>query len=211
MCMLPVSDRHEWLEADGLGGFASGTTSGIRTRRYHALLLSAATPPAGRQVLVAGMDVSFQVGSRVTFLSSQRYDPDVIHPDGASRIQNFSIDPWPTWRYAMEDMLIEHSAFVPKGLPLTVLRWKRIKGLDPARLVVRPFLAGRDYHSLHHENGSFRFEAERSHVTVRWRPYDGVQPIVAVSNGDYQHQPNWYRNFSYSAERARGLDFVEDL
>ncbi|MGH9391116.1 MAG: glycogen debranching enzyme N-terminal domain-containing protein, partial [Vicinamibacteria bacterium] len=31
----------EWLEADGLGGFASGTESGIRTRRYHALLLSA--------------------------------------------------------------------------------------------------------------------------------------------------------------------------
>jgi hypothetical protein len=32
----------EWLEADGLGGFASGTVDGIRTRRYHALLLSAA-------------------------------------------------------------------------------------------------------------------------------------------------------------------------
>ncbi len=28
------------LEADGLGGFASGTGSGIRRRRYHALLLS---------------------------------------------------------------------------------------------------------------------------------------------------------------------------
>ena len=30
-----------WLEADGLGGFASGTVAGIRTRRYHALLLTA--------------------------------------------------------------------------------------------------------------------------------------------------------------------------
>jgi hypothetical protein len=29
----------EWLEADGLGGFASGTVSGIRTRRYRALLI----------------------------------------------------------------------------------------------------------------------------------------------------------------------------
>lgn len=42
----------EWLEADGLGGFASGTVSGIRTRRYHALLLTATTPPTGRYVLV---------------------------------------------------------------------------------------------------------------------------------------------------------------
>ena len=36
---LPGHGRAEWLEADGLGGFASGTTSGVRTRRYHALLL----------------------------------------------------------------------------------------------------------------------------------------------------------------------------
>ncbi len=37
----------EWLEADGRGGFASGTAAGIRTRRYHALLLVATTPPQG--------------------------------------------------------------------------------------------------------------------------------------------------------------------
>jgi hypothetical protein len=46
----------EWLEADGHGGFASGTVSGIRTRRYHALLLPATTPPTGRMVLVNGFD-----------------------------------------------------------------------------------------------------------------------------------------------------------
>src|SRR5690349_5186633 len=42
----------EWLETDGLGGFASGTVPGVRTRRYHALLLVATTPPTGRFVLV---------------------------------------------------------------------------------------------------------------------------------------------------------------
>jgi predicted glycogen debranching enzyme len=31
------------------------------------------------------------------------------------------------------------------------------------------------------------------------------------SNGAYRHQPDWYRNFLYEQERARGLDFVEDL
>ena len=46
----------EWLETDGLGGFASGTASGIRTRRYHALLLTATTPPTGRMVLVNGFE-----------------------------------------------------------------------------------------------------------------------------------------------------------
>lgn len=36
----------EWLEADGLGGYAMGAASGIRTRRYHGLLRAARTPSA---------------------------------------------------------------------------------------------------------------------------------------------------------------------
>jgi glycogen debranching enzyme len=50
------SPASEWLEADGLGGFASGTGSGERTRRYHGLLLVATTPPTGRMMLVNGID-----------------------------------------------------------------------------------------------------------------------------------------------------------
>ena len=46
----------EWLEADGLGGFASGTVGGVRTRRYHGLLMAATTPPTGRMMLVNGFD-----------------------------------------------------------------------------------------------------------------------------------------------------------
>ena len=79
--MNPIDPNAEWLEADGLGGFASGTVSGIRSRRYHALLLTATTPPAGRMVLVNGFDAWVET-SRGTFaISSQRYGPDVIHPN----------------------------------------------------------------------------------------------------------------------------------
>ena len=59
---IAVDDRTEWLEADGQGGFASGTTLGVRTRRYHALLLAATTPPTGRMVLVNGLDAWVEPG-----------------------------------------------------------------------------------------------------------------------------------------------------
>jgi glycogen debranching enzyme len=76
--MNPIDPNAEWIEADGLGGFASGTVSGIRNRRYHALLLTATTPPAGRMVLVNGFDAWVET-SRGTFaISSQRYGPYVI-------------------------------------------------------------------------------------------------------------------------------------
>ena len=83
----------EWLETDGLGGFASGTVAGIRTRRYHALLLAGQNGPTGRSVLVNGFNAVVETAAGVSALSSQRYTPDIVHPDNASRIQSFSSEP----------------------------------------------------------------------------------------------------------------------
>ena len=114
----------EWLEADGLGGFASGTVSGIRTRRYHALLLTASTPPTGRFVLVNGMDVRVTTPAGAFDISAQRYAPDVVHPNGDKRIESFSDDPWPRWIYRLEDgTRIEQEIFVPKGRSATCISW----------------------------------------------------------------------------------------
>ena len=230
----PIDPNAEWLEADGLGGFASGTVSGIRTRCYHALLLTATTPPAGRMVLVNGFDAWIET-SRGTFaISSQRYGPDVIHPDGASRIESFEHEPWPRWCYRIDDnLVIEQELFVPKGESSIFISWRVVAGgadhgsdepdhaadqpasTPPAtadiKLKVRPFLSGRDFHSTHHENGAFKFAAEQNGERVTFQSYGGVPAVIAYSNGLYAHDPTWYRNFLYSEEQARGLDAVEDL
>jgi predicted glycogen debranching enzyme len=72
-------------------------------------------------------------------------------------------------------------------------------------------LSGRDYHALHHENPAFRFEPEARAGLLAWRPYPGVPAVLSRSNGDYAHEPLWYRGFRYDEERERGLDFAEDL
>ena len=82
---MSIDDRTEWLEADGRGGFASGTTAGVRTRRYHALLLTATTPPTGRVVLVNGFDARADTPAGSFALSTERYAPDVLYPDGATQ------------------------------------------------------------------------------------------------------------------------------
>ncbi len=211
--MSPVSDSVEWLETDGLGGFASGTAAGIRTRRYHALLLTATTPPSERKTLVNGIEAWIETSRGRWFLTSQRYAPDVVYPDGKTHIRNFELRPWPTWRFELDEGLaIQQELFTPYGQSALVLLW-RIVG-DPgksAKLTVRPLLSGRDFHATHHENPSFRFEPEISGDLVRWKPYDDVPAVVARSTGKYCHSPTWYRNFCYAEERARGLDYLEDL
>ncbi len=202
----------EWLETDGRGGFASGTVSGQRTRRYHALLLVARTPPTGRLVLVNGFDALVRTQDGEFALSSQFYAPGVLHPDGASRRVGFEIDPWPRWTFLLENgARIVQEIFVPSGRPAVVVTWRALDPMPRAELLVRPFLSGRDYHALHRENPSIdlgsRVEGER----VVWQPYRDLPAVVSLANARFGHEPLWYRNFLYEEEHSRGLDDIEDL
>ncbi len=209
MTLLPPLDA-EWLEADGLGGFASGTVGGERTRRYHALLLAATTPPTGRYLLVNGLETELQDGESRVALSTQRYAGDVVNPDGVSRLVAFEREPWPRWRFSLGDgRALVQELFVTHGAAVAVLAW-RLEG-GGGLLRVRPLLSGRDPHALMHENPAFRFDAAVEGERVGWSPYPGVPGVRALSNGRYRHAPDWYRRFLYTEERARGLDCEEDL
>jgi len=227
----------EWLEPDGRGGFASGTVLGPRTRRYHALLLCATHPPAGRVVLVNGIEAWLEGDGRRVPLTSQGYLPDLEAPAATAPCTGFSTQPWPTWRLRVDDghdLVAEH--LVERAGGRTLLRWHLVENgagipdagpagtgrgeVDPDdagagavawRLCVRPLLSGRDYHALHHENPAFDFTATCDADRVRWRPYAQLPAIEVCSNGAYHHEPDWYRNFSYARERQRGLDDGEDL
>ncbi len=211
--LMSDTRTREWLEADGLGGFASGTAAGIRTRRYHALLLTATTPPTGRLVLVNGFDAWVTTPAGRFAITSQAYGPDVTYPDGASRIAEFTIEPWPRWTFELPDgTRLAQEILVPKGASATAVSWKLLAGTGSVTLEVRPFLSGRDYHALHHENPDFRFEAESAPGGgLGFRPYSGLPAIAMRTNGAYANGPDWFRNFFYAEERARGLDFSEDL
>jgi predicted glycogen debranching enzyme len=210
--MAPLNNRRsEWLEADGLGGFASGTVDGIRTRRYHALLLAATTPPSGRMVLVNGLDASLEIGDATFPISRQRYLPGVDVPADPLPLAYFTLDPWPRWTWSIAGGELVHELFVPPGSPVVVLRWQWRGAPQPACLRVTPFLSGRDFHALHHKNPNFNFTPLTVRDSQKWTPYSGVPPIIARSNGDYRHDPQWYLNFLYDEELSRGVDFAEDL
>ena len=208
----PERQKSEWLEANGLGGFASSTVSGIRTRRYHALLLAATTPPAGRMVLVNGFDAEVETSSGRVPVSTQRYSPGVNNPDGLSHLENFEIAPWPRWTYAVPGGRIIHELFVPNETAAVVLSWRwEGEHRGSRQLRVRPFFSGRDFHGSHHANEAFQFSPQVTPEGHRWTMYPGVPSVTVRSNGTYHHEPCWYGNFLYEEELARGLDANEDL
>jgi predicted glycogen debranching enzyme len=63
----------EWLETNGLGGYASSTASFVNKRKYHGLLVCPFNPPVNRNVIVSSMDERIE-GRRPDFLG-YNFDP----------------------------------------------------------------------------------------------------------------------------------------
>lgn len=206
----------EWLETDGLGGFASNTVRGIRSRRYHGLLLTATQPSTGRVMLVNGFEAWIETPRGRFSLSSQHYAPNVLHPEVGYRLLSFTDEPWPTWHFRFADGTeVIQEIFIARSTSTTVLSWRLKRQQGPVRLFVRPLVSGRDYHSLHRFNQTFDFTPThlRAHSAVRFRPYPAL-PGIRISyseNGQYKHEPAWYYQFLYEEEASRGLDCIEDL
>jgi predicted glycogen debranching enzyme len=210
---LDKSLSREWLETNGIGGFASSTVAGLNTRRYHALLVAATRPPVGRLVLLAKLEETILIDGRAYELSCNQY-PEAIHPKGHLFLKEFRLDPFPTFVYEVEGIEFEKTVFMIHGQNSTVVRY-RARGLSQharCALVVRPLIAFRDYHATTRENGALNRRLLSSQGLVTVAPYEGMPALYISHDGrEADESPYWYKNFEYREERERGLDFVEDL
>ena len=213
VCSNPeLAGQREWLETNGIGGFASSTITGMNTRRYHGLLVAATKPPVGRMVLLSKMEETLVLGERRFDLSCNRY-PGVIHPQGHAHLKEFRQDPFPIFVYQVEGIELEKSVFLVHGENTTVIQYE-LRGdvLGACTLELRPLIAFRDYHSTTRENGSLNPSLDIKPGCVKCSPYQGCPDLyLAHTAGDVRQTGDWYRNFEYSVEEHRGLDYREDL
>ena len=202
------ASRLEWLETNGIGGFASSSIAGMNTRRYHGLLTAATKPPVGRVVLLSKLEETLIVAGERYELSANRY-PGTVHPQGFRYLREFRLDPCPVFVYQAGGVQLEKRVYMVPGENTTVIEYG-ISGR--ASLEVRPLIAVRDYHSTTHENAAINPTKMVSDGVMRLAPYPGM-PELYLEYGAAAIGPGlgWYRNFEFDRERERGLDFLEDL
>src|SRR5436190_1711029 len=120
---LDAALRREWLETNGIGGFASSTIVGLNTRRYHGLLVAATKPPVGRVAMLSKLEETLFLHGQAFDLSANRY-PGVVHPLGFRYIKQFRLDPFPVFTYEIEGIEIEKSVFMVYGENSTVVQYE---------------------------------------------------------------------------------------
>jgi predicted glycogen debranching enzyme len=213
---LDAALHREFLETNGLGGFASSTIVGLNTRRYHGVLVAATKPPVGRMVLLSKLEETLLVDRERFDLSANRY-PGVVHPQGYRYLKNFRLDPFPVFTYEIEGIAIEKTVFMIQGENSTVVHYE-LKTSNKRelpknlRLEIRPLIAFRDYHSTTHENSAIDPAVDERTGLATLHPYQGFPSLHVAHNAvELGKTGEWYRRFEYDRERERGLDFYEDL
>lgn len=203
--------RREWLETNGLGGFASSTILGLNTRRYHGLLTAATKPPVGRVVLLSKLEETLVIKGERYELSANQY-PGVIHPRGFEYLAEFKLDPFPVFTYKIGELTLQKTVFMVQGENTTVVQYEVSNAPDDCKLEVAPLIAFRDFHSTTHENGSIDGTIAVLPGMASITPYRGMPTLYFAHNAVTGHAAgDWYRNFEYAEEQRRGLDYREDL
>ena len=212
---LDLALSREWLETNGLGGFASSTLIGLNTRRYHGLLTASTTPPTGRVLLLSKLEETVVIDGQRHELASNQY-PGAIHPQGYQYLKEFRLDPFPVFIYHVAGLEIEKRVFMVHGENTTVTEYE-VRSIDGSakpkcELELRPLIAFRDYHSTTHKNDALNPALDTQDGLVSISAYSGLPPLYFAHNAqELITDGRWYLNFEYRLERERGLDFEEDL
>lgn len=205
------SSKCEWLETNGLGGWASSTISGANTRRYHGLLVAATHPPVGRMVMLSKLDETIEAGGSRFELGTNQY-PGTVYPRGFEYLASFEKELFPVFEYEVGGVRLRKTIAAINGENTTIVLYEVLEAPSSFRFELQPFMAPRDYHSVAHVNGAIRRDAQFADGIFRVQAYDGVPEIfISVPGSRFEFRPDWYRNFEYAVEQFRGLDFQEDL
>jgi predicted glycogen debranching enzyme len=207
---LAQATSREWLETNGIGGFASSTIVDLNTRRYHGLLTAATKPPVGRVLLLSKLEETLVIDGARYELSANQYE-GAVHPTGQQYLSSFRLDPFPVFVYRVGGIEIEKSVVLIHGANTLVVRYE-LFAQHACTLEIRPLIAFRDYHSTTHENVAINRKVDVGPGRATMSPYPGLPLLHFGHNAEAIDTTGfWFRHFQYERERERGLDCLEDL
>ena len=221
---LPDPLWTEWLLTNGLGGYAMGTVAGAPTRRYHGLLVAALRPPVERVVALSAVVDRVQLRLGTDRFREVTLTP--LHFAGAPAREicpaahaDFEKSDRVAWTYTVFDD--EGNISITKAVELIERRNAvrvsyTIGATQPVRLVMRPLVALRDFHSLRRDD-----RAEPRFFTRVLDPSHSHPGVLCATrsvglhlmgeDADWHDHPEQWRNVEYAWEDRRGVDSTEHL
>lgn len=201
--------RREWLITNGLGGFGSGTISGMVTRRYHGLLVAALPAPFGRVVMLNHLSEHLRLHENRSVLIGGEESSNV-RDDGSQEhyVKEFRLEHGlPVWVFEAWGHIIEKRLLLIHGQNTVHITYRLLSGQESVKLelcpsvhfrryehdVSEPFAAG--YSLLIHER---RYE-----LATAGLPYP-LRLHVSDEKATFRYEGGQVREIGYQTEAERG-------
>jgi predicted glycogen debranching enzyme len=181
-----------------------GTVAGLRTRRYHGLLVVAEDGPGSRMLGLAALDPVLVIGDTRIRLATDEWADGTVDPRGHELLATFTLDRGvPRWRWQVGGFVLERELAMAHGRAAVGVVHRLVRGDRPVRLELTPLCTWRSVHGERSVGG----------VPSIDRTADGFvfEGAYRVAGPGWTPGGEWYRGVRWREEAARGLTDHEDL
>src|SRR5215467_4580413 len=134
----------EWLVTNGLGGYASGTMTGLVTRRFHGFLVAALPAPRGRTMMLNHLRAIIATDKGRARLWEQP-DPEGIGGPLVT-LREFRLElGLPVWTFEHQGNVIETRIIMPHRQNTVFITCQRISGSGRMKLSFDPWIQFRPH------------------------------------------------------------------
>ena len=204
--------KDEFIVTNPLGGYCSTTLSGCNTRKYHGLFVISQEKLDG-----AGYNLLSSLGEQV-IIAEQSYDLNSYHfPDYTSNenlkfLSEFLYDEVPTFQFDFCGNKLLKRINLLRSENRLLIEYDN-QSDQSIKLNLRPFLAFREKGMLTRENTEVNTSFEHLENGASFCLYENFSPLTIQTTlqSEYNHCPQWYKNFEFREEKERGYEFHEDL
>jgi predicted glycogen debranching enzyme len=207
----------EWLISNGLGGYASGTISGVPTRRYHGLLVAGLPAPVGRTFMLGPVEEVLRLpdGAIVRLGGEQKAGRPAVIP-GSHHLRELRLD-WglPVWTFEAGGFRLEKRVFLGHLQNTVHVSYRLALGEGRLRLELHPTMCFRPHDAPVSTplGGSYSMSAvdHRYEFCSPWPNLPSLRVAIQGANPSFTVAPRTVEGVYYWIEDRRGYDSVGDL
>ena len=210
---LEYSLQREMLSTDRMGGYMSTTIVCCNTRKYHGLMVAPIDDSDRTYVLLSSLDETVVQHDQSFNLALHRFK-GTYEPRGHKYITDFAYTPTPTITYRVGGVILRKEMLWIHKRTQLMIRYTLVDAHSETKLRLRPFLAFRDKHALTHANMEADGHSYPSINGVKCRLYADFPWLYLQTDKpgtEFVPAPDWYYNFEYQQDLARGYEGYEDL
>jgi len=207
--------RREWLVANGLGGFASGTVAGACTRKYHGLLVAALPVPQGRVVMLTNLleELRFADNTTAELGGELPMEGEPALP-GVRHLTEFRLENGlPVWRFDIGGRLVEKRILLPHMQNTVLVNYRLVQGEGPVRLRLYPMMHFRSIEAevSTDEEMAYTVTALANRYEVRKENFPFLRLFLYGEQGAFNLSGGECRKVVYNVEESRGYAFHGSL